>query len=194
MVWCGVVAGPVLVLVLLWQGLWRGDYASGRDPISSLGLGPAGWVQILAFVVVGLLVVIFGLGVRRLRERDPALGATGLLLVVVGAGLVGVGVFVVDPVAWHGRLHDISTGVAINAALLAVVVHGVTRWRAGRRGRAVHGAATAVACAALGWPADPDTIALRHTVIVLVLAIWLTTTAAGLLRDRRGGRDPAAVV
>lgn len=180
---CGALAGPLLVFVLLGQALWREDYDAGADPISSLSLGAHGWVQIATFVVVGALVAAFGAGVHSLREHGTAVRAAGAVLVVMGGGLVGVGVLVTDPVAWHGRWHDVATGVAINAGLVAVVVLSVAWWRGGRRRPALHGLATAVVCAALGWSGDPATIALRHTGVVVVLALWLTTTALVLLRD-----------
>ena len=188
LLWCGVLAGPLLVLVLLGQSLWRPGYDLGTDAISTLSLGPHGWVQITAFVVVGLLVAAFGLGVRRSGGDGRAARAGGVLLVVMGAGLVGLGVFVLDPVGWHGRLHDVSTGVVLNAAILAVVLLSVGWWREGRRGLVALGVGTALVGAALGWPADAVTIALRHTGAVLVLTVWLTTTALTLLHDDPGSR------
>ena len=193
LLWCGVVAGPLLVVVLLGQALWHPGYDLGSDAISSLSLGSGGWVQIMAFVVVGLLVAAYGLGVRRHGGPGHRLG--GVLLVVMGAGLVGVGAFVLDPVAWHGRLHDVATGVTINAALLAVVVLSVGWWRSGRRRLTALGVATALACAALGWPAHAASIAVRHTGVIVVLTVWLTTTALTLLRqDPAPGRDRRAAV
>lgn len=184
---CGAAAGPLLAVVLLAQALWNPDYALVSDPISSLGLGPYGWVQITTFVVVGALVAALGVGLRRPRGHGQPGRLAGALLVVMGVGLAGIGVFVVDPVAWHGSLHDISTGVAINSGLLAVLVQTVSWWRTGPRGRAVLGLLTALACAALGWQADPGTIALRHTGVVVVLGAWLTATSLWLLRDRTEG-------
>lgn len=185
--WCGMAAGPVLTVLLFAQGLWREDYELGADPISSLSLGPYGWVQILNFTVVGVLVGIFGFGVHRLHRAWCTLGRlfrfAGALLIIAGAGLVGVGVFVVDPSAWHGTLHDLATGLAINAALFAITPLAVVWWRAGRRGRAVHGALTALVCAPLGWCPQAATIALRHTIVVVLIAVWLTTTALFPLRD-----------
>lgn len=188
LLWCGVLAGPLLVVVLLGQALWNPRYDLGTDAISTLSLGPEGWVQIVTFVVVGVLVGAAGLGVRRVRRGNALTRAGGTLLVVMGAGVAGIGAFVLDPVAWHGRLHDVATGVAINAALLAVVVLSVGWWRKGRRRLVTVGAVAALACAALGWPADPGTIAVRHTGVVVVLTGWLTTTALALLRD--GAEDP----
>lgn len=180
---CGLVAGPLLVVALLAQTLWRQDYDVGTDPISSLSLGRYGWVQIATFIVVGALVAALGAGVWRLREHGTAGRGAGALLVVMGLGLAGVGAFVTDPLAWHGRWHDVATGIAINAGLLAVLVLGVAWWRAGRRAMALYGLATAVACAALGWSADSGTIALRHTGVVVLLAAWLTTATILLQRS-----------
>lgn len=188
LLWCGVLAGPLLVVVLLGQAMWNPRYDLGTDAISTLSLGADGWVQIVTFVVVGVLVGAAGLGVRRVRRGNALTRAGGTLLVVMGAGVAGIGAFVLDPVAWHGRLHDVATGVAINAALLAVVVLSVGWWRKGRRRLVTVGAVAALACAALGWPADPGTIAVRHTGVVVVLTGWLTTTALALLRD--GAEDP----
>lgn len=191
--WCGVIAGPVLIVMLLMQWLWREDYDLGTDPISSLSLGPCGWVQILTFTVVGLLVGLFGFGARRIhreyRALDRMLRFAGALLIVTGAGLVGVGVFVVDPFAWHGTLHDISTGVAINAALLAVAALAAVWWRTKQRARAVHGALTVVVCTPLALSPHAETIALRHTVVIMLIAAWLTTTALLLLLEQRKGES-----
>src|SRR5690625_4865843 len=183
--WCGVIAGPVLIVMLLMQWLWREDYDLGTDPISSLSLGPCGWVQILTFTVVGLLVGLFGFGARRIhreyRALDRMLRFAGALLIVTGAGLVGEGVFVVDPVGWHCALHDLSTGVAMMAALLAVAAWAAVRRRAKQRVRAVPGALTVAVCTALALSPQAETIALRQPVVIVLTAAWLTRHARRLL-------------
>jgi hypothetical protein len=42
---CGVVAGPVFVAVCLLEGTVRDAYRPLRHPVSSLALGPRGWIQ-----------------------------------------------------------------------------------------------------------------------------------------------------
>lgn len=193
--WSGVVAGPLLVAVLAGQALWNPRYDAGTDPISSLALGPHGWVQIATFVVVGVLIALFGAAVRRagsgVLER-----LAGVLLLVMGAGLVGVGGFVTDPVAWHGTAHNLATALAINAGLAATAVLVVVWWRRGRPLPAAYGGATVLACAVLGWATNPATIAARHTAVVVLLAAWLTTTALTTLRPEAtgAGADPEDAV
>lgn len=187
--WCGVVAGPLLVAVLAGQALWNPRYDAGTDPISSLALGPHGWVQVAAFAVVGLLVAAFGAAVRRCAG-GTLVRLAGVLLVVMGAGLVGLGVFVTDPTAWHGVVHNLATAVAINAGLAAAAVLALAWWRDGRRWTAGYGLATVVGCAGLGWSTDEATIAGRHTAAVVLLAAWLTTTALVALREPRPADEP----
>ena len=183
--WCGVVAGPLLLGVLVGQTLRNPDYDPGTAPISSLALGRHGWVQIVTFIATGLLVAAFGASVVQ-AGPGSARRLAGVLLVVMGGGLVGVGAFVTDPVAWHGAVHNLATVVAINAGLVAVLVLAVVWWRAGSRLAFTYGLATVAACAVLGWSTDPATIAVRHTAVVAILGAWLTTAALICLRRPDG--------
>ena len=42
---CGVIAGPLFVLVFLVEGATRAGYDPFRHPVSSLALGDHGWTQ-----------------------------------------------------------------------------------------------------------------------------------------------------
>ena len=52
---CGVVAGPLFVVVALLQSYTRDGFDLKRHPFSLLSLGDLGWIQIANFVIVGLL-------------------------------------------------------------------------------------------------------------------------------------------
>jgi hypothetical protein len=92
---CGLVAGPLFVVAFLVQGALKGSgYDALRHPVSSLALGPNGWVQTATFLVTGLLTVAFAIGIWR-----SGLRAGGFLIGVWGVGLVGAGLFVTDPVS-----------------------------------------------------------------------------------------------
>ena len=62
---CGLVAGPLYVVVALLQVLFRDGFDLSRQPLSMLSLGDLGWIQITNFVVGGLLAVGFAAGLRR---------------------------------------------------------------------------------------------------------------------------------
>lgn len=102
LLWCGVLAGPLFTLAFLLEGATRPDYSAIRHPVSGLALGPSGWTQIANFLVTGLLVLAYGIGVARaLREdgREPFRGP--MLIVLSGVGLVGSGLFVTVPVSGY---------------------------------------------------------------------------------------------
>jgi len=82
---CGVVAGPLFVLVALLQVLFRDGFDLSRHPLSLLSLGEWGWIQISNFVVGGLLAIGFAIGLRRVLR--PGRRATWAPLLVGGYGL-----------------------------------------------------------------------------------------------------------
>jgi hypothetical protein len=52
---CGLAAGPVFVAVFLAEGAVREGYNPLRHPVSSLALGPRGWIQAGNFAVARLV-------------------------------------------------------------------------------------------------------------------------------------------
>jgi hypothetical protein len=82
---CGVAAGPLFVTVFLAEGARRAGYKPLRHPVSSLSLGPHGWVQVANFSAAGTLCLAAAAGLSRTRDAivgtrlGPALiGAAGL--------------------------------------------------------------------------------------------------------------------
>ncbi|OLR93537.1 DUF998 domain-containing protein [Actinokineospora bangkokensis] len=90
----GVVA-PVFYLVFgLVLALTRPGFDLSKHALSLLTLGDGGWLQILNFVLTGLMVLAAAYGFWRALPRR----ATGALLAVYGVCLVLSGVFRPDPV------------------------------------------------------------------------------------------------
>ncbi|WP_440065738.1 DUF998 domain-containing protein [Streptosporangium sp. OZ121] len=130
---CGAVGGPLFVIAFLVQGAVRPDYDPMRHPVSSLALGPSGWAQVANFVVTGLLMLVFAVGLRRGLSASGRHSTWGPLLIGLYAiGLIGAGVFPTDPVSgyppgspaqgehtWQGRLHDLPFSLLVFAALTA---------------------------------------------------------------------------
>lgn len=71
----------------------RADHDLWGDPVSKLAAGNVGWVQDVTFVVTGVLLIGFGLGLhlvlRPRRHVDPGPALLGLF----GLGLVAAGIF-----------------------------------------------------------------------------------------------------
>jgi hypothetical protein len=65
---CGIVAGPLFIAISLIQAFTRTGFDLARHPISLLGLGSLGWVQIANFVVCGVLYVLGAVGLRSVLQ------------------------------------------------------------------------------------------------------------------------------
>ncbi|MFH5821498.1 DUF998 domain-containing protein [Georgenia sp. AZ-5] len=196
---CGVLAGPLFLLAVAVQAAARSDFDLGRDPLSLLSHGPAGWVQVANFSVTGLLVLALAAGVARLpRPRDRGRWAAPLLG-LAGVGLVMTGVFLVDAPAagaagavdaaapavptGHGRAHDVGTALAINPALAAALSLGRRFAAGGRPGWAAYCGASVLAGAGLAWWPDRDSTPARLALVAVVLMSWLGASAAALRQE-----------
>jgi len=170
-----VVATPLFVALWAVQALTRDGFQPTYHPMSLLSLGEWGWVQVLNFVVVGLLVIGGGIGLGRTMGPGRLPRWIGILVVLMGVGLVVAGVFVTDagagfPVgspagaptmSWHGAVHEVGFVLTQLAFVAASIVLAVKFARDRRRGWAVAcivAVAAAVLVAALG---DPENLAIR---------------------------------
>jgi hypothetical protein len=68
---CGAIGGPLFVLAFLIEGATRADYNPLRHPVSSLSIGDLGFMQIGNFILTGLLMIAFAVGLRR-ALRPPS--------------------------------------------------------------------------------------------------------------------------
>ena len=62
---CGVIGPVIFVVSFVVQGALRSGYDALRHPVSSLSIGPAGWVQMATFWLTGLLIAAYAVGLRR---------------------------------------------------------------------------------------------------------------------------------
>jgi hypothetical protein len=96
---CGVAAGPLFVGGFTTIGARRPGYDWRRHAVSSLAAGRGGWSQRANFVLAGALYRVAARGLARKRSQAAVPRVVPALVFGVGAGLVGSGVFVTDPVA-----------------------------------------------------------------------------------------------
>src|SRR5215467_703707 len=98
MLLCGAIAGPLFLLAVLVQDYTRPAYDPRLQLLSLHSLGDWGWVQIVNFVLAGMLNLLYAVGLWR-RLHPGRAGTWGPLLVgAYGLGLVLVGVFTTDPI------------------------------------------------------------------------------------------------
>jgi hypothetical protein len=133
---CGVVAGPLFVGTFLLEGATRDAYEPFRHPVSSLAIGPGGWMQRLNFWVTGALYTAGTVGLWRASVQPVRTRVGPVLIGTAALGLVGAGIFVADPHSGYppgsppllsepttsGKLHDgFSTPVFLALPAAALV-------------------------------------------------------------------------
>lgn len=204
---CGVVAGPLYLVVGFSQALTRAGFDLRRHAFSHLSLGDFGWIQIANFVASGLLVVAAAAGLRRVLH--PGRGGTWgpLLVAVYGLGLVASGVFVADPAAGFppgaagatagglstsGLLHFVGGAVAFYALIAACFVLARRFAADGARGWAIFsvltGAVFFAGFAGIASGAGAVWIHLAFTATVVLAWSWLSATSLWLMRSAAAAR------
>ena len=203
---CGVVAGPLYVVVGAIQALTRRGFDPTRHDLSLLANGRWGWIHITLLVLTGLLTVAGAVGMRR-ALRGSRGGTWGPLLVgLYGLGLVGGGIFVADPaggfppgtpqdanaVSWHGLLHFVSGAIGFLGLIAACFVFARRFAGLGRRVWAAYSAATGsiffaafvgIATGSQQGGAVVTFVVLAFTVAVVLGWAWVTVMSAQLMDE-----------
>ncbi len=197
----GVIAGPFYLVVALAQALTRDGFDLARHQWSLLANGGPGWIQILNFVVTGLLVIAFAVGLR--RALTPGIGARWAprLIGVYGASLIAAGVFRADPalgfpagtpdgpgpVSWHGLLHFAAGGVGFSCLAIACFVIARRYSAEGRRGFAAFSRVTGIVFFAtfgmLASSGGRPAANLLFTAAVIAVWAWMSAVAVNRYRQ-----------
>jgi hypothetical protein len=156
---CGIWAGPVFAATFLAEGAVRDGYQPLRLPVSSLALGPRGWIQTANFAVTGVLCLAGAAGLRLAGDRPAGSRSGPVMVAAAGAGLIGSAAFRTDPVGGYppgtpdlpaessrtGTAHNLTAVPVFFGLSAAAACYGWRSWRAGQPpGFAVYCAATAV--------------------------------------------------
>ncbi|MGH3458298.1 DUF998 domain-containing protein [Aeromicrobium sp.] len=203
--WAGIV-GPVLfTAAFIVQELFRRDeYSPIAESVSALEAGPNGWVQQANFVVLGLLTIVFAIGLHRGLRRSRAGWIGPALLGLSGVGNILAAVFPLredaagltyDPGghAVAGILFFLTSALALIA--LSSRLHLDERWRSLAVYTAVAGFLALAGFVVMGVfvvPADApldDWVGLGQRILVLaVLFPCRVTLAIRLLQVARSKR------
>ncbi|WP_084764623.1 DUF998 domain-containing protein [Knoellia subterranea] len=131
----GVVAGPLYVVTSMVQGLTRDGFDFTRHQWSLLENGDLGWIQVTNFVLTGLALMAFAVGLHRALAGGRGRRAAWLAG-TFGASMVGAAIFRADPalgfpvgtpegvgvITTSGILHFACAGVGFTAIAVACFV------------------------------------------------------------------------
>lgn len=98
LLWCGVLAGPVYLLVSIAQILTREGFDITRHSWSVLSNGDLGWIHILNFLVTGALTMLGAMGIKRVLKGQKGGKWAPIMMMVYGFFLILSGIFKADGV------------------------------------------------------------------------------------------------
>lgn len=200
---CGMVAGPVYVSATLMQAFSRAGFDIQQHRFTLLTAGDMGWIHQLNMVMVGVLSMLFAVGVSRVLKVGRGAVWGPRLLILFGAAYLFGGLLKADPViglppgttaemlqaTWQGMVQNttrgVSTGVLIAASLVIAGWFANTErldwaWFYGAAFPAVFLALTGVGLLIGGNP----------VALAFLMSPWLWVTALALhlyLRDGKRG-------
>ena len=112
--WAGLLAPILFVTVFTVAGLLRKGYDPLSTYVSVLALGPGGWIQMLNFVILGVLMLVFSRGAAAEFKTGKASKGGPVLLLIIALLFIVSGIFVMDP-----------TGTPLNQATVHGIIHGL---------------------------------------------------------------------
>lgn len=199
---CGAIGPLLFIIVFLIEGITRADYNPLRYPVSSLSIGALGWIQAANFLMVGLLLFAFAIGLRRMLKGSRG-GTWGPILIgLAGIGLFGAGIFTTDPIygyppnaplllaqySLHGNLHNLFSVLLFLGLPVACFVFCRRFATSDERGWAIYsllagiGMLVMFVLAAIGFMQNPSLVGIAGVFQRLSIIIGLTWIALVAIR------------
>lgn len=127
--WAGVIGSALFVAVFTVEGWLRPGYDWRSTFISELSIGPRGWIQIINFIVLGTLFLVFTWGVAAEFREGKASKAGPILLAIIGFSFLVSGPLVTDlagtprdQMSLHGILHGIFGALVFSLSPISCFV------------------------------------------------------------------------
>jgi len=127
--WAGMLGTTLFVLSFTINGFLHPGYDPVQRYISELSIGPAGWIQIASFLLLGVSILLFSFGVKATFPAGKASKAAPILFATIGVCYVLSGPFVTDPQAMfdnqqtvHGMIHGIVGAVVFTLSAASCFV------------------------------------------------------------------------
>jgi hypothetical protein len=193
----GMAAGPLFLGAGVVQGLSREGFRFGRNAISQLALGDAGWVQTVNFLLVGALLIAGATGLRRSLRGGPGGTWAPILVGVFGLSFLAAAAFPADAGAGfpvgapeavptmsaHGAAHMAAGMIGYLALCAAFLVLARPLAARGHRGWAL--ASRLAPVGVLAGFAGSAVSVLAFTAGAGLGLLWLTAVTARLTTDAR---------
>jgi hypothetical protein len=194
----GVVVGPLYMIVGLAQAFTRAGFDITRHPLSILSNGDLGWIQVINFLVSGILVIGAAVGLRQALRGGRGGTWAPILIGIYGLGIICGGIFKADPamgfppgtpetvetISTSGMLHFMLGGIGFLGLISACIVMSRRFAASGNRGLQVFSLFTGIYflvsffSLAMGSMAGDSVLAvvtLAFYAAVMLAWAWLST-------------------
>lgn len=193
LLWGGAAGAVLFVAVFTLDGVTRHGYRPGYHPVSALALGERGWLQRLNFCAAGALIAPSAVALHAALGSWPVT----VLTAVFGLGLIGSGLFAMDPMRgyppgtpagtpestsrahrWHDNLGAVVFGsVPLLAVALGFAESGIWRWLAWGVAAVL---ALSAASFARAWEADGPRTGLIQRAFIVTGWTWFAAVCVHL--------------
>ena len=188
----GVVAPVIFIAANLTAAFSSPNYNFIRDSISSLALSPLGWVQTIGFMLMGLLIEAFVIGLILSIRGGWGFRLGAGILVFFGFGILLVGAFHTDPAGGPRTFEGIIHGVAVVAVfwlapfaslLIAYDLRKNLYWKGFFLYTIIASAiALALMLGRVWLPSEMSWFGLYERILTLDELIWVVVVAVRLLQ------------
>jgi len=194
----GMLAPVLFVVVFTFEGALRAGYDPMGMYVSELALGERGWIQIVSFLLTGILIFVFGHGLRKCDKDTVPSKAGPVALQIIGGGFAVSGLFPTDSSAMftqrsqQGTVHTIIGAVVFSLMPVACLAffrsaRKEPQWRGFARGSLAAGVLIIIGIGLLKTSEFPDADlfawkGLLQRFILLSFMTWLFVLAAKVRR------------
>ncbi|MEX1071579.1 MAG: DUF998 domain-containing protein [Anaerolineales bacterium] len=202
--WAGMIASVLFVVTFVAEGQLRPEYDPISMFISELSLGPRGWVQIVNFLLLGILLLVFSWGVGVEFRQATSLRFGTLLLALIGIGFLMSAPLVMDPAetpldqrSLQGNLHHIFgalvfTLMPITCFAFLLRFRTDTKWRTLYWWTLVVAVLTTVAAILISIATLPSStptrlsewVGLIQRFLIIPFLVWIFIFALALRREK----------
>jgi Protein of unknown function (DUF998) len=198
--WAGMIGSALFVTVFTIEGWLRPGYNWLSTFISELSIGPRGWIQIVNFIILGTLFLIFTWGVKAEFQEGKASKWGPILLAIIGFSFLVSGPLVTDvastprdQMSLHGIFHGIFGALVFSLSPVSVCVfwrrfREDPNWKHLQGWTLIAGIITTVALiiftASAKQPVQPNAFTpwngLIQRMVIVPYLIWIFTFAFAL--------------
>ena len=197
--WAGMIGATLFVLIFTLEGWYRPGYKPLEMFVSALSLSSRGWIQILNFIIFGMLLFMFSWGVAAEFPNGKASRDGPIILRTLAICYFLSGPFVMDPVyppmTFHGTLHGILGWIVFTLMPISCFVflrrfREDPNWQFLKWGTLGLGLLSALGAVLLTMAANsPDIrnvfnhqLGLIQRTIIVPFMLWIFIFALGLLK------------